>query len=99
MVTIRLQGKLTEDRRLIVDVPESFPSGDIEVTLELKRELDVPNNATSLARAKLAAAGALSAVWKAPEGFIPTEEDDELIELPPGSPTLDQMIDEDRGAR
>ncbi len=53
------------------------------------------------ARTKLAAAGALSTIWKAsPDLEMPS--DDELIELgtlPPGSPSILDMINEDRGDR
>jgi hypothetical protein len=100
MVTIHLKGKLTEDRRLIVEIPEDIPAGDVELTLEIPEVLPPANDARSRARAKLAAAGALSTAWKAPPGtFPPTEE--ELIEL--GTLSLKtswaDLVDDERGER
>jgi hypothetical protein len=99
MVTIHLKGRLTEDRRLIVDIPDDIPAGDVQLTLEIPETVPTPNEATARARAKFAAAGMLSTAIKAPPGTIPPTED-ELIELgtlPPGSPTIAEMVNEDRG--
>ena len=100
MVTIHLKGKLTMDRRLIVEIPDDLPPGDVQVTLEIPESLPASNEAAARARAKLAAAGALSTVWKAPLGTIsPTEE--ELIELgtlPPGSLSIADLIGAERDA-
>lgn len=99
MTTIRLHGRITEDRRLIVDLPDDLPAGEVEVEVVLPSNSEPSTNAArERARSKLAAAGKLSTVWIAPpETQMPTEE--ELIELgtvAPGKP-VDQLIDEDRG--
>lgn len=98
MVTIRLTGKLTEDRRLIVDIPDDVPAGDVQLILEVPEASMTPNAATARARAKLAAAGALSTKWKAPAGMTPPE-DEEVIELLPGSASLDEIVSQDRDER
>lgn len=98
MITIRLKGKLTEDRHLIVDIPDEVPSGEIQLVLELPEASPAANEATLRARAKLAAAGALSTVWKAPRDMMPPEED-EIIELSPGSLSIDEIISQDRDER
>jgi len=99
MVTIHLKGRLTDDRRLIVDIPDDIPSGDVQLTLEIPENVSTPNEATARARAKFAAAGMLSTAVKAPPGTLPLTEE-ELIELgtlPPGSPSILDMVNEDRG--
>lgn len=101
MVTIHLTGKVTEDRRLIVDLPDSIPTGEVQLTLEIRELPSLANEATARARAKLADANALSATWKAPVGTIPPTEDElnELGTLPPGSPTIAALVDADRDER
>jgi hypothetical protein len=101
MVTIHLKGKLTDDRRLIVDIPDNIPAGDVQLTIEIPDAVSAPNEATARARAKFAAAGMLSTAVKAPPGTLPITEE-ELIELgtlPPGSPSILEMVDQDRGER
>jgi hypothetical protein len=67
----------------------------------IKGEREISNIAREAARAKLAAAGALNTTWKAPPGTtLPT--DAELIELgtlSPGSPSVDDLVNEGRGKR
>ncbi|GEM_PF-535038 len=115
MITIRLRGTITADRQLIVDLPDEVPEGEVNITLivsevnaqgRLPHEIDdiadrpiIVNEALEQMRTRLAAAGLLSTSIKAPSWFVPTEEDELPIELPRGSPTMEQMIDEDRGPR
>ena len=63
--------------------------------------LSYTNEATERARAKLAAAGALRTTVKAPPGTLPLTEDElvELGKLSPGSPSIAEMVDEDREER
>jgi hypothetical protein len=99
MVTIRLKGKLTDDRRLLVEIPDNIPSGDVELILEIPNTS--ANEATERARAKLADAGALSTIWKAPPGTSWPSED-ELLELgaiSPGAPSVADLVNDDRGER
>ena len=99
MVRVHLTGKITEDRRLIVELPNDIPAGEVQITLEAAELPSVPNKAN--ARAKLAAAGALSTVSKAPAGTLPPTQEElvELGALPSGSPSVLDLIDADRGAR
>ncbi len=76
----------------------------IEGTLRLvKRDecLRHFNDSCHLARAKLLASGKLSTIHYAPADAValPDEELQRLGTLLPGSPSLDQIIDEDRGQR
>ncbi len=101
MVTIRLTGRVTEDRRLIVEIPDNIPAGDVQLTLEILDSAPAANDATARARVKLEAAGALSTIWKAPPGTT-TPTEDELIELgalPPGSPSMEELVNADRDGR
>ena len=61
------------------------------------RILDRSNKATREARAKLAAAGALSTAWKPTPDMPIVVDEDEMFDLPPGSPTLDELQDWTRG--
>jgi hypothetical protein len=99
MATIHLKGKLTEDRRLLVEIPDDVPAGDVQVTLEIAEDISFTNEATMRAREKFAAAGLVSAI-KAPPGTVPATEE-ELIELGtvlPGPSAL-ELVDLDRGER
>ena len=98
MVTVHLTGKVTEDRRLIVDIPDSIPAGEVQLTLEIPTTITAANEATAHARAKLAAAGALSAIWQTPPGTLPPTET-ELLELgilPPEAPSILDLVNADR---
>jgi len=35
MVTIHLKGQVTEDGKLLFDVPENLPPGDVAITIEI----------------------------------------------------------------
>lgn len=98
MVAIRLKALLTEDRRLILEVPDEVPSGALQVVIEFPKDALTPNPARERERAKLASAGALSTTWKAPSAFAVTDDEDESIELLPGTST-DEIIDQERDGR
>ncbi|MDX1995451.1 MAG: hypothetical protein SF029_23915 [bacterium] len=81
MIAVRISGQITEDKKLIVDIPDDLPAGPVELVI---RPLEQPtagveNPAREAARARLAAAGALSTAHHLKEPFVvPTEE--ELLE-------------------
>ncbi len=106
MDAITLSARVTEDHRLIVDLPPEIPAGPVELVV---RPLDVkPAGAPAAqrsgltreqARARLLAAGALSTAWHAPRGTVPLsqEEMDRIGRLLAGSRLSSELIDEDRG--
>jgi hypothetical protein len=103
MVAIRLPAVITEDRKLIIELPDDVPAGAVEVVIHTQdasqaEEGEIINPAREAARAKLAAAGLLSTAHRLPEGVIqPTEE--EMYGagvLPVGAPPSEELIDEDR---
>jgi len=98
MVAIRLKGTLTADRQLVVKIPDEIPAGEVDLIIEASPISDESTDARSIVRAKLAAAGALSTAWKVSPD-MPIVDDDEMFELSPGSPTMHELIDQDRGER
>lgn len=99
MVTVRLKGTLTEDRRLDVKIPDDIPAGEVYLIIEVQKASAEPNDLTAKARGVFASADFLSTTW---DNLIADEplgdDDDELLELPAGR-TLDQMVDEERAER
>lgn len=99
---IALSVEITENRRLIIDLPPDTPLGTADLIIQICGQGDQPLHqaACEVARAKLAAAGKLVTDIRAPEGTIPLAPDEllRLGTLPPGSPTLDDLINEDGGA-
>ncbi len=43
MTILHLTGKITEDGKLVVELPEGLPSGDVELTLKVSEEEDPEN--------------------------------------------------------
>ncbi len=105
MVSITVKGIITEDRQLVVVLPDNLPPGPVEVTittLPISPDLAPSGELTrERLRALLAAEGALVTTRYAPPGAVPLtdEEREELGRLPPGAPDTSQLIDEDRGPR
>lgn len=99
MVAVRLKGTLTEDRRLVVKIPDDIPAGEVYLIIEVEKPSAEPNELTAKARGVFASANFLSTTWDnlIADGPI-GNDDDELFELPPGQ-TLDQMVDEERAER
>ncbi len=103
MVAVRLSAVVTEDRELIVQVPNEIPAGPVELLIQTSQPLSpfIDNPARETARAKLAAAGLLSNIHRLPLGTrIPT--DDEVREagiLPPGARPSEDLIKDDRNER
>jgi hypothetical protein len=98
MVAVRIAGQITEDKKLIVEIPDDLPASLVELVI---RPLEQPtaavdNPAREAARAKLAAASALSTAHHLKEPFVvPTDE--ELLEagtLPPDARPSEDIIRE-----
>jgi hypothetical protein len=108
MDAIAISVMVGEDRRLVIDLPAHMPVGpaelvirprEIETTKSAETKSDViVNPAHEAARAKLLAAGILSTAHRAPDGAAPLsdEEMQRLGQRPPGSKSLDELINEDR---
>lgn len=95
MTTLKLRGRITEDRQLVVEIPEGVIAQEVEITVEVA-ELEPGSREWVIA--KLAADGILIRSWTLPDDHIEVE-DDEPVTLLPGSPTMDQLIDDERGPR
>lgn len=99
MDAITLSVMVGEDRRLVIDLPPDTPVGPVDVVITPREK--IINPAREAARAKLLAAGRLVTNIRAPEGTVPLSPE-ELLRIgqrPPGTKSLDEMIDEDRGPR
>ena len=97
-----------EDRRLVIELPDSTPVGPAEVDVIIRPRADgaarvddpeVVNPAREAARAKLLAAGVLNTSIHAPVGTVPVsdEELERLGQLSPGARPSEELVDEDRG--
>src|SRR5436309_1216794 len=89
------------DRRLVLDLPPSIPTGPADVVI-LPRTSGAGERATparDAARAKLLAVGFLTTDIRAPEGTVPLSDEDlaHLGQLPAGARPSEDLIDEDRG--
>lgn len=92
---------ISEDRRLVVDLPVTIPVGPADIVI-VPREKVVPhtdNPAQRAARAKLDAAGILATDLEVPEGAIDLSDEDieRLGQLAPGARPSLELINEDRG--
>jgi hypothetical protein len=100
MVTVRLNGMITEDHKLVIDLPDELPVGPVEVTIQSTEQPSpiVTNPAREAARAKLAAGGLLSNIHRAPAGIRrPTDEEVRMAGImPPGTKDTLEDINEDR---
>jgi hypothetical protein len=99
MVAVRLSGTVTEDRQLIIQLPDEFPVGPIELLVH--SILQHENPLRTAARLKLAAAGLLGGAHLPPSDMI-QPADEEVLKagtLPPGTRPTHELIDEDRGER
>ncbi len=94
MVAIRLSSVIGEDRRLIIDLPEDTPVGPAELIL-LPKQGEI-----SSLRETLKAAGVLVNYDDLDEDIeYVSDEEIEDIQLPPGAPSSEELIDEDRVPR
>jgi len=101
MDAITLSTEIGEDHRLVIQLPDNVPPGPVEVTIKIGTGHDrtATNLAQDAARAKLLAAGKLSLVYVLPSDFTRPSDEEllKLVVLPAGSPSIDKIIDEDRG--
>ncbi len=102
MDAITVSAVVGEDRRLIIDLPADTPVGPVDVVIKphVVPEADVINPAREAARAKLLAAGLLVTDLGIPPGSQPLSDEKlkRLAQLLSGSLSIDDLIDEDRGA-
>ena len=101
MDTITLFAQIGQDHRLVLQLPPDMPLGQVEVTIRLSEPSDLPivNLIRQAAREKLLAAGRLVTDIHASNDtvLLSDEELRHLIIRPIDTPSLDEMIDEDRG--
>jgi len=99
MVAVRLSAVITDERELIVTVPDDIPAGPVELVIESPETASAYSNPDrNIARAKLAAAGLLSQSYRLPPGTrIPTDDEVRAADaLPPGARPSEDLINEDR---
>jgi hypothetical protein len=99
MVAIRLSAIVGEDRQVVVQLPDDTPLGTVELEVRL---LETPAlDQREELRAQLMAVGLLATFDDLDDDaeYISDEELEELVTLPPGALTSEQLIDEDRGPR
>lgn len=110
MNAVTLSATISEDHKLIIELPKDIPSGEVEVIIRLVQpaqaavthtddEYPPYNAAREAARAKMLAAGKLVTWIKAPEGTVPLTPEERMIigTLPPGARPSEELINEDRG--
>lgn len=103
MDAIKLSVEINEDRLLHLDInlPANTPLGRAEIIIQPYAEDEAPvaNPDREAARAKLLAGGFLVTTIRVPDGTVPLspQERMRLGTLPPGSPSIDDLINEDRG--
>jgi hypothetical protein len=101
MNSVTLKATVSEDHRLIIDLPGDIPPGPVEVMIR-----PASNKATRSkpltreeARAILLAAGFLVTDLHIPDGIEPLTPDEllDIGSLPDDAPPSEKLIDEDRG--
>lgn len=99
MVAVRLSGTVTEDRQLIIQLPDEFPVGPIELLVHTVPQHENPLR--TAARLKLAAAGLPGGAHLPESRIIPPTDEEVLVAgtLPPDARLTHELIDEDRGER
>ncbi|MFN8420462.1 MAG: hypothetical protein U0528_14660 [Anaerolineae bacterium] len=100
MDAITLSLQINEDRHLAIDLPPESPTGKaiLVVVPNSDEGADATNPAREAARAKLLAAGVLSTAHYVEQDNVMISDDDLPITLPPNSLSIDDIINEDRGA-
>lgn len=109
MNPITLSAVVSEDHKLVIELPEDVPAGEVEViirpiapqTTATQADDEYPpyNAKREEIRAKLLAAGILLTNIEVPEGTVPLtpEERMRIGTLPPGARPSEELINEDRG--
>ena|SRR5688572_4547175 len=105
MKPITLNATIDENHRLVIDVPEEMPVGEVEVTIRPKETEELKTKPATItfeeARAKLLAAGVLSqANFAPPDAEELSEEEEEILaNEAAGIRAMAEYIDEDREER
>ncbi len=100
MDAITLDAVVSEDRRLVVDLPANVPVGPVELVIQPVEQAAGEQPLTlEAARARLAAAGRLSTTHHPPAGTVPLSagERERLSKLFAGPRTVLDLVNEDRG--
>lgn len=101
MDAITLSAIVSEDRKLVVELPPEIPIGPVEVVIRPKSQVgQAPLSITrEWAQAKLLAAGLLVTSIHAPEEIVPLSPEELLRigRLAPGARPSEDLINEDRG--
>src|SRR5688572_15909953 len=99
---IQLEGIVTEDGQLLVQIPSTLAPGRVKITID-PIETSMPDPSAPLtreeARRRLAAAGKLAKVEPLTAEEEMMDRDWTPLVLPPGSPGSEVLVDEDRGER
>jgi hypothetical protein len=101
VVAVRLKTVIGKDRKLVIQLPDEIPPGDVDLVV---RSAETPktvkgNAAREAAKAKLLAAGALVTQFDVPADAVrlSVEERLRLGTLPPDARSSLDLINEDRG--
>src|SRR5260221_529490 len=100
MDAITLSVEITENRHLELDLPLDVPVGKADITIHSHQEritgAELVNPAREAARAKLLAAGILGTAHVAPKDAVRVSDEElqRIGTLPPGSPTVLDLINE-----
>lgn len=100
MSNITLIATVGHDRRLVIDIPDSIPEGEVEIKIRPLPPMPDPDDQSREAiRARLDRAGILSKAHFAPPDARPLspEEERRLGTLFAGARPSEELIDEDRG--
>ncbi|MBN1285626.1 MAG: hypothetical protein JXB47_09525 [Anaerolineae bacterium] len=100
MDAITLSVVIGEDRRLVINLPDTIPTGLVELVIRPVQPVDraALHAEREAARQKLLAAGLLATDLGIPDDLEPySDEELEQIVLPPGARPSEELIDEDRG--
>ncbi len=107
MAAVRLHGRITEDRRLVVELPPDIAPGAVEIELfpqavapTVAADPDDHQAELDALRARLLAAGVIVHI-KAPEGAVMLSDEERAIlwsQVADGK-TVQELIDEEREER
>jgi hypothetical protein len=99
MVAIRLSAMVGKDRRLVIDLPEEVPVGEVQLLITAADTTSISER--EALRAHLQAAGLLVKPQNMgiPDDleYVSDDELEALEPLPPGTPSALDLINEDRG--
>jgi hypothetical protein len=102
METITIEAEVGQDHRLIEPLPPEVPVGRVKLVIQPLTESVVPTNqplTREAARRRWQAAGKMLTRWLLPDDAVRSteSEDRRLSDLFGQGPSLEQLVDEDRG--